>query len=70
MGDSMSEKDRLYYAAVAADDAWGAELVKLFGKRAGDARYTIEGISTPELTRLYREKLEADEAQQKFYTNY
>jgi hypothetical protein len=26
-----------------ADDAWSAELKRIFGKRAGDARYTAEG---------------------------
>jgi hypothetical protein len=27
----------------AADDAWGDELRRLFGKRAGDVRYTVQG---------------------------
>ena len=29
--------------AQATDDAWQAELVKAFGKRAGDVRYTKAG---------------------------
>lgn len=29
--------------AIEADNAWQAELVKRFGKRAGDVRYTKEG---------------------------
>lgn len=36
-----------------ADDAWGRELRRVFGRRAGDARYTAEGKSTPELSRLH-----------------
>lgn len=32
-----------YYAALEADKAWSAELSRLFGKRAGDVRYTKQG---------------------------
>lgn len=39
----------LYYQALAADIAWSELLQAKFGKRAGDARYTDEGQSTPEL---------------------
>jgi hypothetical protein len=41
--------------AIAADDAWQAELVRLFGKQAGDKRYTNEGKGEPgsELRRLH-----------------
>jgi len=41
-----------YYAAQEADNAWSAELVRVFGKKAGNARYTPEGRGTPELARL------------------
>lgn len=36
-----------YADAVNADNAWSAELEKLFGKRAGDVRYTEEGKGRP-----------------------
>ena len=42
-----------YRAFMRADNAWHDELVKVFGKRAGDARYTPEGKSTPMLKELH-----------------
>ena len=46
-------KHDLYAAAMAADDAWQAELVRVYKGRAGDARYSYElGVATPELARL------------------
>lgn len=38
-----------------ADDAWSIELQRLFGKRAGDVRYTRQGEGElgSELRRLY-----------------
>jgi hypothetical protein len=33
----------LFDAAMSADDAWSVELRRLFGKRAGDVRYTSQG---------------------------
>lgn len=50
-----------YYTALAADAAWSAELQRVFGKRAGDARYDARGVSTPELKALYDAKRVADE---------
>lgn len=52
----------LYRAAIAADQAWHDELVKVFGKRAGDARYTAQGSSTPTLAALRQTKIAADTA--------
>lgn len=54
----------LYVAACAADDAYGAELRRLFGARAGDVRYTLKGSGKPgsELRRLRDTKLAADRA--------
>lgn len=49
-------------AAYAADDAYSAELRRVFGKEAGDARYDARGESTPELRRLAAAKLAADAA--------
>ena len=42
----------VYAAAMAADDAWQAELVRVYKGRAGDARYSTRGVATPELARL------------------
>lgn len=44
-----------YQAMVAADDAWQAELERLFGRNAGDVRYTEEGRTGPALAPLYAE---------------
>ena len=51
----------LYYEAMSADNAWQDELDRLFGKRAGDARYDQRGVSTPNLAALhqnFRQKLD------------
>jgi hypothetical protein len=37
----------LYQAALAADRLWGAELRRLYGKDAGDARYQTRGEGRP-----------------------
>ena len=39
---TREEKEAAYLAFKAADEAWSAELERLFGKRAGDVRYTKE----------------------------
>jgi hypothetical protein len=36
-----------YQRAHEADDAWSKELQRLFGKRAGDVRYTKKGEGAP-----------------------
>ena len=48
-----------YHAFVAADDQWHAELVRVFGREAGDARYDKRGVSTEKLKSLYDERQEA-----------
>lgn len=60
----VASREDLYRAAMAADDAWSDELQRLFGKRAGDARYTREGKGEPgtDLRRLHDAKLAADAA--------
>lgn len=52
-----------YRAAQAADEAWSNELHRLFGKKAGDVRYTSRGAGAPgsELRRLHDAKLAADQ---------
>lgn len=44
-----------YRAFLAADRAWSAELHRLFGKNAGDVRYTEAGRSGPTLAPLHAE---------------
>lgn len=51
-----------YAAWVAADQAWQAELVRVYGGGARDARYTQQGIATPELLRLRDATRSAGEA--------
>ena len=62
----MSNDFRAYEAALAADRAWSDELARLFGKNAGDVRYTAKGEGPPgsELRRLCDAKLSADKAWQ------
>ena len=58
-------KWRLHYALQDADDAWSTELRRLFGKRAGDVRYTEKGRGAPGSKRrkLHDAFAEASEAQ-------
>lgn len=55
----MNSKHEAYYKAVEADRKWSAELQKVYGRQAGDARYDKRGKATPELERLYWEFQEA-----------
>ena len=50
-----------YFAAVDADEAWQRELARLFGKNAGDVRYTAKGSGSygTELNRKYLDFLRA-----------
>jgi hypothetical protein len=41
------DKNQLYKAALNADEAWSNELERLFGKHAGDVRYTKAGMGEP-----------------------
>lgn len=57
----MSGVDTAYATASAADSAYSAELLRVFGlKRMGDARYGPEGVSTPRLRELSTAKRAAD----------
>ena len=58
----MTETRSLYLDAQLADDIWSDELRRVFGDDAGDARYTTEGTSTPELARRCAEFLKANAA--------
>ena len=53
-----------YHRAMAADKAYGDELRRVFGKHAGDVRYSPEGkgLTGSVLRRLHDAKLEADSA--------
>lgn len=52
----MLTKIQAFHIAQRSDDAWSHELNRLFGKRAGDVRYTKQGNGElgTELARLYR----------------
>ena len=58
----------IHKLALATDDAWSKELVKLFGKNAGDVRYREEGkgVEGSLLRRLYDAR---KEAQQNWYND-
>src|ERR1700677_1759539 len=50
----MTTLHEAYYAAVEADKHYSAELQRLYGLRAGDARYNPRlNAATPELKRLH-----------------
>ena len=49
----------------AADKAWSAELKRVFGKNAGDARYDERGISTVELRLFHAAFMRARDAWRK-----
>jgi hypothetical protein len=65
----METFTQLYKDACKADDAWSAELVKLYGKRAGDMRYTKEGKGSEgsELRRLHDAWSERRDALSAYY---
>ncbi len=56
----MSNISDLYKKVIAADDALSAELTRVFGVQACNARYDKRGRSTPELKALANAKHEAD----------
>jgi hypothetical protein len=60
----MATYKQMYQEALAADDAWQAELVRQFGKQAGNKRYTKEGKGEPgsELRRLHDTFRECNDA--------
>ena len=49
-----------YSAAVAADDAYQRELVRVYGKAAGDMRYQSHKFTDQALIRARLDKLAAD----------
>ena len=51
-----------YWDAVKADNEWQAELERVYGKQAGDARYDQRGKATSRLAELWAAKRAADEA--------
>ena len=66
---NVIDNAKLYHAAVNADDAWHAELVRLFGKQACNIRYTKqgEGNAGTELNRLYLAWVHANNEWMKAY---
>jgi len=59
----------LYRNAERADDTWQTELVRVFKRQAGDARYDERGYSTPLLAQLMKNKLDADKAYSYYLRN-
>lgn len=55
-------KHSLYLAALAADDAFAAELARAYGRRAVDMRYGPAEALTPEVRAALDAKLAADAA--------
>lgn len=53
---------RLTRAAMLADDLWSAELTRIYGRQACNARYDARGKATPTLRRLCNDKRAADYA--------
>lgn len=52
----------LYQAACKADQAWSAELTRVYGRNAGDARYDRRGCASEELAHLSSESAAAKDA--------
>lgn len=44
-----------YAQALLADNAWQAELERVYGRKAGDARYGARGTATERLAGLHAE---------------
>ena len=55
-------QNELRLAAYAADDAFQAELVRVYGKRASDMRYQPNDFEDESLIKALKAKLAADEA--------
>ncbi len=58
--DAVANELRL--AAYAADDAFHAELVRVYGKRAGDMRYQPNDFEDTALIAAHEAKRDADDA--------
>jgi hypothetical protein len=56
----MSTICDLYTKAIEADNAFSAELERIFGNQSCNARYDKRGESTPELLQLAKAKKAAD----------
>ena len=57
----MQSTHPLFQAAIDADNAFQAELVSVYGKRATEARYDYaKSTATPRLDDLAAAKIEAD----------
>lgn len=52
-----NELHQAYIAAIDADHAYGAELQRIYGEQAGDARYDDRGTATVQLAQLASLKL-------------
>ena len=57
---TKAEYQQLVQIAHDADAAWQAELERMYGKRAGEARYDARGTSTAELQYLFEAKVRSN----------
>jgi len=57
---TKAEYQQLVQIAHDADADWQAELGRMYGKRAGEARYDDRGRSTADLQHLFAEKVRTD----------
>jgi uncharacterized protein YceH (UPF0502 family) len=58
---ALSKSEQLRRAAQRADDAYSVELKRVYGKRAGDARYAYSHVD-PAVECAMRAKIAADKA--------
>jgi hypothetical protein len=56
------ERDNAFHAMLATDKAWQAELELQYGDQAGDKRYLIDGVATPNLAALHQAYRDARDA--------
>jgi hypothetical protein len=59
---NKSRVAKLYASVKGDEEAWKQELVRLYGKDAGRARYDIRGDATDDLRRLYKIYAESRDA--------
>ena len=60
----------LYYEAVAADEAYQLQLEQVYGKRAGDMRFTKEAHGHPNIKPAHDRFLEASAAWRREMNNF
>lgn len=67
---TLEEIHAAYSAACAADEAYQAELVRVYGSRAGDMRYQSSKHDDPALIAAREAKLKADDVWRAAHQGY